>query len=60
MNGFPKMEVRPRVAYHAPLKVVKLKNAVGKISKEMIMIYPPGIPWNPSYYSWRSFYSRCY
>ena len=44
MNGFPKMEVRPRVAYHAPLKVVKLKNAVGKISKEMIMIYPPGIP----------------
>ena len=44
MNCFPKMEVRPRVAYHAPLKVVKLKNAVGKISKEMIMIYPPGIP----------------
>ena len=43
-NGFPKMEVRPRVAYHAPLKVCKLKNALGKISKEMIMIYPPGIP----------------
>ena len=44
VDGFPKMEVRPRVAYHAPLKVCKLRNAVGKISKEMIMIYPPGIP----------------
>lgn len=43
-NGFPEMKVRPRVAYHAPLKVCKIKNAVGKISKEMIMIYPPGIP----------------
>lgn len=41
---FPPMEVRPREAYHAPLKVVKLKNAVNKISKEMIMVYPPGIP----------------
>ena len=38
------MIVRPRVAYHAPLKVVKLDEAEGKISKEMIMIYPPGIP----------------
>lgn len=44
VNGFPKMEVRPRVAYHAPLKVVRLKNALNQISKEMIMIYPPGIP----------------
>ena len=32
------------VAYHAPLLVSSLNEAVGKISKEMIMIYPPGIP----------------
>lgn len=44
MRGFPNMIIRPRVAYHAPLKVVKLDEAEGKISKEMIMIYPPGIP----------------
>ena len=44
MNGFPLLKIRPRVAYHAPLKVVKLDDALNKISKETIMIYPPGIP----------------
>lgn len=44
MSEFPKLEIRPRVAFHAPLKVVKLDKALNKISKEMIMIYPPGIP----------------
>lgn len=44
MKDFPKLVSRPRVAFHAPLKVVKLDNALNKISKEMIMIYPPGIP----------------
>ena len=44
MENFPNMVIRPRVAYHAPLLVSSLKDAVGKISKEMIMIYPPGIP----------------
>lgn len=44
MTSFPNMVVRPRVAYHAPLKVCELNDAIGKISKEMIMIYPPGIP----------------
>ena len=44
MSGFPEMKIRPRNAYHGPLKVCKLKDAIGKISKEMIMIYPPGIP----------------
>ena len=36
--------IRPRTAYHAPLKVVDLDDALGLISKESIMIYPPGIP----------------
>lgn len=44
VSGFPSMEVRPRVAYHAPLKAIPLDKALNKISKEMIMIYPPGIP----------------
>ena len=43
-TNFPKLKIRPRVAYHAPLEVVKLDNAIGRISKETIMIYPPGIP----------------
>ena len=29
---------------HAPLKQVKLEDALGQISKEAVMIYPPGIP----------------
>jgi lysine decarboxylase len=41
---FPKMVMRPRVAYQAPLKRVPLDDAIGLISKESIMIYPPGIP----------------
>lgn len=44
VSGFPQMETRPRVAYHAPLKAVALEDALNCISKEMIMIYPPGIP----------------
>lgn len=35
---------RPREAYNAPSKIVKIKDAVSEISTESIMIYPPGIP----------------
>ena len=41
---FPFQIVRPRTAYHAPGKIVPLGDAVNAISKESIMIYPPGIP----------------
>ena len=41
---FPFQIVRPRSAYHAPGNKVELKEAVNCISKESIMIYPPGIP----------------
>ena len=43
-NDFPFQISRPRVAYHAPGKIVPLADAVNQISKESIMIYPPGIP----------------
>ena len=41
---FPFQVVRPRSAYHAAGTLVPLKDAVNQISKESIMIYPPGIP----------------
>lgn len=43
-SSFPYSLIRPRVAYHAEGKVEPLENLVGAISKEMVMIYPPGIP----------------
>jgi lysine decarboxylase len=43
--SFPEMKYRPRLAFHAPHKVIKLDDdAVGEICAESIMIYPPGIP----------------
>ncbi len=42
--SFPNTFVRPRVAYHAPFKMIKLEDAENEISAESIMIYPPGIP----------------
>ena len=41
---FPFQVIRPRTAYHATGKKAPLKEAVNQISKEAIMIYPPGIP----------------
>ena len=41
---FPFQIVRPRAAYHAPGIKLPLDKAVNAISKESIMIYPPGIP----------------
>ena len=41
---FPFQIARPRTAYHAPGRIVPLSEAVNQISKESIMIYPPGIP----------------
>lgn len=41
---FPFAMVKPRTAYQAPATKVHFKEALGMISKESIMIYPPGIP----------------
>ncbi|MBR1582082.1 MAG: aminotransferase class I/II-fold pyridoxal phosphate-dependent enzyme [Bacilli bacterium] len=43
-QNIPEQIMRPREAFHGELEVVKLEDAVGRVSKEIIMIYPPGIP----------------
>ncbi|MBP5092199.1 MAG: agmatine deiminase, partial [Bacilli bacterium] len=43
-SSFPFLLTRPRVAFHAQGKVVPLEECDGEISKEQVMIYPPGIP----------------
>jgi arginine/lysine/ornithine decarboxylase len=40
----PEVVFSPRQAYLKSVKKVKLENAVGKISAELIVPYPPGIP----------------
>lgn len=42
--NFPFAVVKPRSAYQAPARKVRLSDALGQISKESVMIYPPGIP----------------
>ncbi len=41
---FPFALIRPRAAMHASGKIVPLDECDGMISKEIVMIYPPGIP----------------
>ncbi len=43
-NIFPKTIVPPREGYDAPSLLVSFKDAIGEISSETIMAYPPGIP----------------
>jgi len=43
-SRFPFAVARPRAAYHAPGKVIPLEECEGCISREMVMVYPPGIP----------------
>lgn len=43
-SSFPYMIIRPRAAFHAPGKVLPLEEVEGEVSKEQIMMYPPGIP----------------
>ena len=44
LYSFPKTIVPPREGYDAPSKIVSLRDAVGEISAETVMAYPPGIP----------------
>ena len=41
---FPFPLIRPRSAFHAPSKKVRIEDAAFEISKEQVMLYPPGIP----------------
>jgi arginine decarboxylase len=40
----PRLVLRPREAFFAPTESVPLAEAVGRISAESLMVYPPGIP----------------
>ncbi|CCV63724.1 Lysine decarboxylase [Alteracholeplasma palmae J233] len=44
IKRLPETYIRPRDAYHAPKKLVLLEEAIGEVSAESLMIYPPGIP----------------
>lgn len=43
-TGFPFPLTRPRVAFNAPGKVVSIDQLDGEVSREQVMMYPPGIP----------------
>ncbi len=43
-NSFPFLMLRPRTAFAAPGVVKPLSKCVGQVSKESVMMYPPGIP----------------
>ena len=40
----PIVKMNPQKAFHAKQREVKLEDAVGHISAECIMLYPPGVP----------------
>jgi arginine decarboxylase len=40
----PRMAVRPRAAFLARKRSLSLESAIGQVSGEMVMAYPPGIP----------------
>ena len=40
----PVVKMRPQDAFYAKKEEVKLENAIGRISCEYVMTYPPGIP----------------
>ncbi|MCR1809127.1 aminotransferase class I/II-fold pyridoxal phosphate-dependent enzyme [Haploplasma modicum] len=41
---YPEVFDRPREAYHAYKKFVKIEDSLNEVSAESIMVYPPGIP----------------
>ncbi len=44
LPDIPDMVLSPTDAFHSKTKPVPIKSALGEISAEMIMAYPPGIP----------------
>lgn len=41
---YPETYARPREAYHAPKRFVKIEDSLNEVAAENIMVYPPGIP----------------
>lgn len=44
LPDIPRLAMTPRDAFYADTEIVPIDQAVGRISAEFIMIYPPGIP----------------
>ncbi|ALS78153.1 aminotransferase class I/II-fold pyridoxal phosphate-dependent enzyme [Planococcus sp. ANT_H30] len=44
MPDIPRLAMTPRDAFYATTEVISINEAVGRISAEFIMVYPPGIP----------------
>jgi arginine decarboxylase len=44
LPALPELVISPRKAFYAETRLIPLEEAVGEISTEMIMAYPPGIP----------------
>ena len=42
--AYPESYTRPREAYHAPHKIIRIEDSLGEIASESVMVYPPGIP----------------
>ncbi|QAS51149.1 aminotransferase class I/II-fold pyridoxal phosphate-dependent enzyme [Halobacillus litoralis] len=42
--AIPVLSLSPRDAFYASTETILLKEAVGRISAEFVMVYPPGIP----------------
>jgi arginine/lysine/ornithine decarboxylase len=40
----PELVVSPRDAFYSETESIPLEKAIGKVSGESIMVYPPGIP----------------
>src|SRR5690606_3388752 len=44
LPDIPRLAMTPRDAFYATTEVISINEAVGRISAEFIMVYPPGIP----------------
>lgn len=44
LPDIPRLAMTPRDAFYATTEIVSIDDAVGRISAEFIMVYPPGIP----------------
>ena len=44
LPNLPEQKILPRQAFYGETHIVPLSEAVGEVSAEMIMAYPPGIP----------------
>jgi arginine decarboxylase len=44
LPSMPELKMNPRAAFYAKTETVPIQESVGRVTAEMIMVYPPGIP----------------